>query len=198
MALDAALERLSFEDPKTRHRLLYAGVTYGDAGDSRVKGSIDTVLSVISKGIKNGRVLARQTGDALEEMFAGVRAEIIAEFFSKEQNGGLLFPAARELEARAHMRSRADLTALSVEVKAIIGVFADFVGAKRTALLSSEFVTASPPSPPPPKSSTSQPPKVPKEPPLGASSPNNNAEEASSSQQSETGNSSPEPDPKLL
>jgi hypothetical protein len=144
MALDAALERLSFEDSKTRYRLLYAGVTYGDAGDSRVKGSIDTVLSVISKGIKNGRVLARQTSDALEEMFAGVRAEIIAEFFSKEQNGGLLFPAARELEARAHMRTRADLTALSVESKAIIGVFADFVGAKRAALLSSEFVTAAP------------------------------------------------------
>lgn len=144
MALDAALERLSFEDAKTRHRLLYAGVTYGDAGDSRVKSSIDTVLSVISKGIKNGRTLARQTSDALDEMFAGIRAEIIAEFFSKEQNGGLLFSAARELEARAHMRSRAELTALTVEAKAIIGVFADFIGAKRTALLSTEFVTSVP------------------------------------------------------
>lgn len=144
MALDAALERLSFEEPKARYNLLYSGVTYGDAGDSRVQSSIDTVLSVISRGVKNGRALARQTNDALEEMFAGVRAEIIAEFFAKEQNAAHLFPVARELEGRAHARSREGLIGLSVEAKSIVGVFADFVGAKRTALLSSEFVTAAP------------------------------------------------------
>ncbi|MGR6756272.1 hypothetical protein ACU6QO_00315, partial [Aeromonas veronii] len=74
MALDAALEKLSFEEPKARYNLLYSGVTYGDAGDNRVQSSIDTVLSVISRGVKNGPALARQTSDALEEMFAGVRA----------------------------------------------------------------------------------------------------------------------------
>ncbi|AXJ96484.1 MULTISPECIES: restriction endonuclease [unclassified Sphingomonas] len=142
MALDAALEKLSFEEPKARYNLLYSGVTYGDAGDNRVQSSIDTVLSVISRGVKNGPALARQTSDALEEMFAGVRAEIIAEFFAKEQNAAHLFPVARELEGRAHARSRESLIGLSVEAKSIIGVFADFVGAKRTALLSSEFVAA--------------------------------------------------------
>lgn len=91
MALDAALEKLSFEEPKARYNLLYSGVTYGDAGDNRVQSSIDTVLSVISRGVKNGPALARQTSDALEEMFAGVRAEIIAEFFAKEQNAAHLF-----------------------------------------------------------------------------------------------------------
>lgn len=144
MALDAALERLSFEEPKARYNLLYSGITYGDAGDNRVQNSIDTVLSVISRGVKNGRALARQTRDALEEMFAGVRAEIIAEFFAKEQNAAHLFPVARELEGRAHARSRESLIGLSVEAKSLIGVFADFVGAKRTALLSSEFVVPAP------------------------------------------------------
>lgn len=144
MALDAALEKLAFEDPATRHRLLFSGVTYGDAGDNRVQASIDTVLAVISKGMKNGRAIARQTNDALEEMFAGVRAEIIAEFFAKEQNGAHLFPVARELEFRAHARARSEMTALSIEAKSIIGVFADFVGAKRTALMSSDFVTPQP------------------------------------------------------
>lgn len=76
-------------------------LTYGDAGDSRVQSSINSVLSVISTGVKNGRALARQTRDALDEMFKGVRAEIIAEFFSKDQNVGHLFTVARELEARA-------------------------------------------------------------------------------------------------
>ncbi len=141
VALDAALEKLAFEELPARQRLLYSGVTYGDAGDNRVQGSIDTVLSVISNGMKNGRAIARQTSDALKEMFAGLRAEIIAEFFAKEQNAIHLFTVARELEFRAHARYRAELTALSVEAKAIIGIFADFVGAKRTPLMSSEFVT---------------------------------------------------------
>jgi hypothetical protein len=157
IALDSALEKLAFEEPPARHRLLYAGVTYGDAGDNRVQASIDTVLSVISKGVKNGRAIARQTSDALEEMFAGVRAEIIAEFFSKEQNAGHLFTVARELESRAHARARSDLTDLSVEAKSIIGVFADFVGAKRTALMSSDFVTLVPTYVPPPGASPSSP-----------------------------------------
>jgi hypothetical protein len=147
MALDSALEKLAFQDSATRHRLLYSGVTYGDSGDSRVQSSIDTVLSLIAEGVKNGRAIARQTSDALKAMFAGLRAEIIAEFFAKEQNAAHLFPVARELEFRAHARARTEMTALSIEAKSIIGIFADFVGAKRTALLSSDFVTqANPPA----------------------------------------------------
>ncbi|HEY1605481.1 MAG TPA: restriction endonuclease [Allosphingosinicella sp.] len=194
MALDAALERLSFEEPKARYNLLYSGVTYGDAGDNRVQSSIDTVLSVISRGVKNGRVLARQTSDALEEMFAGVRAEIIAEFFAKEQNAAHLFPVARELEGRAHARSRDGLIGLSVEAKSIIGVFADFVGAKRTALLSSEFVVPAPPPPPPPAKveakvaagATSPPPATP-ETKVAAYSPLPNAGAGEGGQRAESG-----------
>jgi hypothetical protein len=163
MALDAGLEKLAFEDPTTRHRLLYSGVTYGDAGDNRVQASIDTVLAVIAKGMKNGRTIARQTSEALEGMFSEVRAEIIAEFFAKEQNASHLFPVARELEFRAHARSRAEMTALSIEAKSVLGVFADFVGAKRTALMSSDFVAPIPT----PTPTASHPPAVepaPKEP----------------------------------
>jgi hypothetical protein len=142
IALDAALERMVFEQQQVRQQMLYAGVTYGDSGDNRVKNSIDTVLSVIARGVDNGRVIARQAGDALDQMFTSVRAEIIAEFFAKEQNSSHLFPVARELEARAHARIRPDLTGLSIEAKAVVGVLADFIGAKRTALLSAEFETA--------------------------------------------------------
>lgn len=75
-------------------------------------------------------------------MFVEVRAEIIA----KEQNSAQLFRVARELESRTHARSPGKIMALISEAKSIIGVFADFVGAKRTALVSSDFVTP-PPTP---------------------------------------------------
>lgn len=143
MALDAASERLAFEETAVRYRLLYEGVTYGDVGDGRVKSSIHTVLNVIARGVNNGKVIARQTSDAIDEMFASLRAEIIAEFFSKGENLQILFPVARELEGRAHARSRSDMTALSVEAKSVLGVFADFVGAKRTALFSADFAPVS-------------------------------------------------------
>lgn len=156
VALDAALEGVVFLDAQARHNALDIGVTYGDSGDNRVRSSIETVLSVISSGIKNGRTIARQTSDALDEMFSEVRAEIIAEFFSNEKNAALLFPVARELEARAHARNRTDLVGLSVEAKAILGVFADFVGAKRSALLSAEFPNGAPPPAPTAKASTTE------------------------------------------
>lgn len=144
IALDSALERLFFEEQQTRYRLLASGIMYGDAGDGRVQSSIDTVLTVIAKGVKNGQVIARQASEALESLFGDVRADMIAEFFSKEQNAGTLFSVARELEARAHMRRRADIVALSVEAKSVVGLFADFVEVKRPALLSSEFLGETP------------------------------------------------------
>jgi hypothetical protein len=145
VALDSALEKLAFELPQVRHNAIYEGVTYGDSGDGRVKNSIESVLSVIKEGVSNGRSIARQASDALQEMFSSVGAEIIAEFFTKEQNSNHLFGVARELEARAHARTRVDLVGLSLEAKSILGVFADFVGAKRMPLLSGEFRDADAP-----------------------------------------------------
>jgi len=135
IALDTALEKVVYEDQSQRFAAIANGVTYGDAGDSRVQNSIKTVLDVISSGLENGRVLARQAADALSRMFQGVRADIIAEHFCKEANAAVLFKVARELDDHAHSQDPSKIQAVSVEAKSIIGVFADFVQAKRTVLL---------------------------------------------------------------
>jgi hypothetical protein len=57
---------------------------------------------VIAEGMENGRVLARQAKNALERLFENVRADIIAEYFSKEHNAATLFNVAKELDDRAH------------------------------------------------------------------------------------------------
>jgi hypothetical protein len=147
IALDSALERVVYEDQTSRYRAIAEGVTYGDAGDSRVQNSIKTVLDVISNGLPNGRVVAKQAVDALTKMFESVRADIIAEHFAKEHNAATLFPVAKELDDRAHSLDANKIQALSIEAKAIVGVFADFVQVKRTALLSG--VQPSNVSPPP-------------------------------------------------
>jgi hypothetical protein len=140
IALDSALERVVYEDQTSRYRAIAEGVTYGDAGDARVQNSIKMVLDVISNGSPNGRVVAKQAGEALAKMFEGVRADIIAEHFAKEHNAVTLFQVAKELDDRAHSLDASGIQAISVEAKAVLGIFADFVQAKRTAL----FGTAGP------------------------------------------------------
>jgi hypothetical protein len=139
IALDSALERVVYEDSTSRFKAIAAGVTYGDAGDARVQNSIDTVLSVMTGGMENGRVVARQAREALDRLFESVRADIIAEHFSKESNAAVLFSVARELDDRAHSANPLKIQDLTTEAKSVLGIFADFVQANRIVLFSRDF-----------------------------------------------------------
>jgi len=134
IALDAALEQVLYEESSARYRAIAAGVTYGDAGDAKVQKSIETVLSVIAEGMENGRVVARQAKDALDKLFENVRADVIAEHFTKEHNASTLYTVAKDLEDHAHRADAAQIQALSTEAKAVLGVFSDFVQVKRASL----------------------------------------------------------------
>jgi len=139
IALDSALERSVYEDTAARFRSIANGVTYGDAGDGRVQSSIDSVLTVLSGAMENGRVVATQARDAFEQLFEQVRSDIIAEFFSREHNSVSLFTVARELDERAHSIDPSTLLELSTEAKSVLGVFADFAGVKRGLLFGGQF-----------------------------------------------------------
>jgi hypothetical protein len=134
IALDFALERVLYEDNAARYKAIAAGVTYGDSGDAKVQTSIETVLSVISSGMENGRVIAKQVEDSFERLFENIRGDIIAEHFSKEHNATTLFNVARELDDRAHAIDKSTLHNLSVEAKTVLGIFADFVQVRRGGL----------------------------------------------------------------
>jgi hypothetical protein len=142
IALDSALERVVYEDQESRYRAIADGVTYGDAGDARVQSSIKTVLEVIATGMANGRVVSRQANEALGKMFESVRADIIAEHFTKEHNAAVLVAVAKELDNCAHSVDPTKIQTLSVDAKSVLGVFADFVQAKRTALLNGGMLNA--------------------------------------------------------
>ena len=132
VALDRAFEQIVYDTPKRRYDVILDGVTYGDAGNQK---NIETVLDVIAEEMENGRVIARGVKDAFDKMFRGTRADIIAEYFSKEQNAGALFVVAKELDDRAHSTDPSVIQKLSVGAKSVLGVYADFVQARRTDLL---------------------------------------------------------------
>ncbi len=135
IALDTALERIAYDNQESRYRAIANGVTYGDAGDARVQNSIRTVLETIEKGMENGRVIAKQAQEAMDKMFENVRADIIAEHFTKEHNARVLVDVAKELDDRAHRVEPTEIQTPSVEAKSVLGVYADHVQANRTVLL---------------------------------------------------------------
>ncbi|MDO8714453.1 MAG: hypothetical protein Q7K13_08255 [Polynucleobacter sp.] len=133
ISLDAGLERVVFEDGERRYSSIIDGINYGDDGDNRVLASIQSALAVLTEGLPNGRTVAAQAQDYFDQKIAGIRADIIAEHFSREHNAQHLFSVAKELDEAAHEHILSN-TGLSVEARTVLGVFADFVGVKRTVL----------------------------------------------------------------
>jgi hypothetical protein len=137
IALDTALERVVFEDGTNRYKAIAEGVTYGDSGDGRTQKSINNVLALIEESMENGRVVARQAKTQIDKRFGAVRADIVAEHFSREHNSSQLFAIARELEAAAHQRSVPPRSSLSADARALLGVAADFVQVRRQIVIGS-------------------------------------------------------------
>jgi len=134
VALDGALERFVYDEPQSRHLGLIEGVTYGDSGDGRVRQSIETALALLSEGMANGKTIAAQARDRLSDQLEAPRANVIAEHFMRETNAQHLYSVAKELEEWAFSPMSQEGPALSIEARTILGVFADFVVVKRTAL----------------------------------------------------------------
>lgn len=135
IALDNALIQVAHRDERTRYRTIADGVTYGEMEGGRMLNNIQSVLDVIQEGVENGRVIARRAGDVISKQFETIRADIIAEYFAKEQRAENLVKVARELEALAHAREVQSRQGLSVEAKAVLGVFADFVEVERSVIV---------------------------------------------------------------
>lgn len=136
-ALDMALERVLFDDQRSRMNAIRDGIVYGDVGDGRTQKNIQNVLSLVAATMENGRALSAQIKIALELEFDQIRADVVSEYFSIESHQFSLFPVARELEDKAHTKLGGDLNGLSLEARGVLGVFADFLGFKRSLIFKS-------------------------------------------------------------
>lgn len=145
IALDTALEQLAFDDLANRTNAIHNGVAFGDSGDGRSKRAIDDVLAVISESMDNGRVLAAQAQESITKRFQAIRADIVAEYFSREHNAASLFQVARELDREGHRMTPPSAQDLSNESKSILGVFLDFVGVQRNYLFKGANGASDPP-----------------------------------------------------
>ena len=71
----------------------------------------------------------------LMEQAAGVKAELLAEYFSKTATQSALFDAARELEAAAFSIQAPMPSTMTIPTQSLLGVLADFFGLDRKRVL---------------------------------------------------------------
>lgn len=135
IALDAAVAEIAYADERTRYATIADGVTYGDVGDSGVKSRISEVLTVIERGLENGRLVARQARDLIKGQFEMVRADVVAEHFARMSHCESLLEVARELESLAHVPHWPAAKPPSRDARVVLGVFADFVQVERRGVL---------------------------------------------------------------
>jgi hypothetical protein len=134
VALDSAMETVAFDAHEIRYATLLDGIVYGEGQEGRVQNTMKVLLEVVSQSSENGRAMASQIKASIDSQFGRVRADIIAEYFSREANAASLFSVARELEALAHSNADVDLSRVSNETKSILGVFLDYLEIPRSAM----------------------------------------------------------------
>lgn len=133
LALDRGLESYQFRTAKERNMAIQWGIAYGDAVDGTARKSISTILDVIKEHIDGGKPISAQVKRFFEELPSNLRADIVSDYFSDQNNFQDLFRAARELERLAYVVDH-DALALPVEAKAALGVLADFCEVDRRLL----------------------------------------------------------------
>ncbi|RON67549.1 hypothetical protein BK675_15995 [Pseudomonas fluorescens] len=132
IALDGALEKLTFQDAIFRFEGVKDGITYGD-GDGKFRQSLELAFRAISENVVNGKTLASQARENIGQELSKIRADLIAEYFTREHNAQALFGVAKEMDEKAFAKDCGEVE-LSVEARSILGVFADFVRVKRSVL----------------------------------------------------------------
>jgi len=121
-------------EPQQRRVLLDSGFRYGVAGKSFVE-KVGRMAAALVGGVVAQPGLADTIEHELSQQAAGVKAEILAEFFSKGTTQNGLFDAARELEAAAFQIEVPSPSSLTVGVQSFLGALLDFYGLDRKRIL---------------------------------------------------------------
>lgn len=132
IALDHALSGLAYDSADSKKTAIVTGVRFGSDDFDRVQSSMRSMLDVVASRMENGRVVAAQASQALNDAFGSVRAEIIGEFFGRDVQPVNLFKVAKELEKRAF--SRVLDAELSLDEKQVLGVLCDFLDVPRAVV----------------------------------------------------------------
>lgn len=134
VSVDFILREHVAVEQEQRRVLLDSGFRYGVAGKSFTE-KVGRIAAALVDSFVSQPGLADTIQLELSQQAAGVKADILAEFFSKGLTQSGLFEAARELEAAAFGIQTPVPSALTATVQSLLGVLADFHGLDRKRVI---------------------------------------------------------------
>ena len=117
-----------------RRALLDSGFRYGTAGKSFTDKVARMAAALVGSVVSQPGV-AETIEKEIRDQASVVRAELLAEYFSKAGTQSALFEASRELEAAAFATQVRLPSSMTTVVQSLLGVFADFFGLDRKRIL---------------------------------------------------------------
>ena len=134
VAVDFILREHLTAEQEQRRTLLDNGFRYGSAGKPFTE-KVGRLAAALVGSVVSQPGIAETLERELNEQAAGIRAELLADFFSKAAVHSAMFDMARELEASAFSEKVEAPSLKSTTVQSVLGVFADFFGIDRKRVL---------------------------------------------------------------
>ncbi len=134
VAIDFVLHEHFALDGKHRFQLLCDGFRYGDSGRDYAT-RVSHLMVNLTAHAGSASVSANAVADELARQAGEIRAEALAEFFSKLTVYSTLFATAIEFETAAFAPKSPAPLSLTANAQGVLGVICDFLGIDRKRVL---------------------------------------------------------------
>jgi hypothetical protein len=134
ISVDFILREHVTAEHEQRRAFLDSGFRYGSSGKSFTE-KVGRMAAALVGSVVSQPGVAENIEHELMEQAAGVKAELLAEYFSKNATQSTLFDAARELEAAAFSIQVPLPSSMTIPAQSLLGVLADFFGLDRKRVL---------------------------------------------------------------
>lgn len=134
VSIDFILREHVAAEHEQRKQLLDNGFRYGQAGKSFTL-KVGKMASALIGSVVSQQGLSHTIERELADQASGVKADILAEFFSKSQVSASLFESAKAFESYAYLEHVPSPSSLAGNLQAYIGIIADFFERDRKKIL---------------------------------------------------------------
>jgi hypothetical protein len=134
IALDFILRDLATADQEQRRQVIERGIRYGVSGQDFTE-SVGRMAAALVESVAAQPGLSQMVQRELRAQAANVKADLLAEFFSKNSASAGLFEVALIFETAAFSPQVPAPSAMAAASQSVIGVLADFCGIDRKIAL---------------------------------------------------------------
>ena len=134
IVVDFIVSELVTADQEHRRQVIARGIRYGESGQKFTE-NVGRMAAGLVESVTGEAGLSETVQQELMSQAASVKAELLADFFSKSAASASLFDTAILLEAAAFSPKVAMPSSMPVIIQSIIGVLADFYGIDRKIAL---------------------------------------------------------------